>query len=283
MKLIQPSVTIVEQKDIFEHIENCARTCYKSEPKGDAKGFVNRLIKSHHTAMLEHGTVYLDIPLGSPMDDPDYLSKSSIILFFKSNEYSKVNEYVEWVVNIATINHFAITTNLRVIQEQFQNTTFADNVEINKFICQPTEHHEKRITARIITDRGVSHELVRHRKFSFAQESTRFCNYSKTRFGNELAFIEPSWWDQASPDSKNIFIDSIQTAEECYLELIKNNWTPQQARQVLPNAIKTEIVMTGFESDWDYFFRLRLNGETGAPHPDMKKIAGMLKKSLEKD
>lgn len=133
-------------------------------------------------------------------------------------------------------------------------------------------------------------EFVRHRVFSFAQESTRYCNYSKDKFGNELTFIMPSWCDMEEGDygSKgrqlvknrghkdgtfSWFVDSLRIAEDYYLKLIKDGWTPQQARQVLPNALKTELVMTGFVSDWNHFFDLRAIGTTGAPHPDAKALA----------
>jgi thymidylate synthase (FAD) len=131
------------------------------------------------------------------------------------------------------------------------------------------------------------------RVFSFAQESTRYCNYSKEKFGNELTCIEPSWYDTATDDQKQLFNDFLSVSEEAYMALLDkwenripdrryktklrgNPLTPQQARQVLPNALKTEICMTGFQKDWVHFFDLRLRGLTGAPHPDMKRLAALL-------
>lgn len=146
-------------------------------------------------------------------------------------------------------------------------------------------------------------EFVRHRVFSFAQESTRYCNYSKDKFGGEITFIIPSWmtgapegtieWDGKDPmlirgDERFNYLfqmdegvvgayDTLLALSECeyrYLFLTSNNiLTPQQARQVLPNALKTELVMTGFTSDWNHFFDLRARGTTGAPHPDAKALA----------
>lgn len=127
--------------------------------------------------------------------------------------------------------------------------------------------HEK-ITVRIICDRGVSHELVRHRIASYSQESTRFCNYSNERFGSELTFIKPCFWAEDSEEYK-IWHDSMQEAEKHYFDLLKANATPQEARSVLPNSLKTEIVMTMNLREWRHFFRLRTAEDA---HPQMKEI-----------
>lgn len=288
MKLIESSVQIIEEKDPYKMIELAGRTCYKSEDKiteNSAKEFVDRMIKLGHGAMLEHGTIYLTID----GEDPN-LSK------IQSNPHTKVNlvPYEVLTEGNYTISYKAyITTNLRVLVEN----------NLKELLCyqvEPTEHHEKRITAKFICDRGVSHEFVRHRVFSFAQESTRYCDYSKDKFGNDITYIIPSWldlpegkysnWDNDwcdvselkllypevdnLSDPANCFLQSIKNAEYYYFMLINRGWKPQQARQVLPNATKTELVMTGFESDWEHFFELRCSG---AVHPDAKKLADELK------
>ena len=288
MKLIESSVQIIEEKDPYKMIELAGRTCYKSEDKiteNSAKEFVDRMIKLGHGAMLEHGTIYLTID----GEDPN-LSKT------QSNPHTKVNlvPYEVLTEGNYTISYKAyITTNLRVLVEN----------NLKELLCyqvEPTEHHEKRITAKFICDRGVSHEFVRHRVFSFAQESTRYCDYSKDKFGNDITYIIPSWldlpegkysnWDNDwcdvselklrypevdnLSDPANCFLQSIKNAEYYYFMLINRGWKPQQARQVLPNATKTELVMTGFESDWEHFFELRCSG---AAHPDAKKLADELK------
>lgn len=288
MKLIESSVQIIEEKDPYKMIELAGRTCYKSEDKiteNSAKEFVDRMIKLDHGAMLEHGTIYLTID----GEDPN-LSK------IQSNPHTKVNlvPYEVLTEGNYTISYKAyITTNLRVLVEN----------NLKELLCyqvEPTEHHEKRITAKFICDRGVSHEFVRHRVFSFAQESTRYCDYSKDKFGNDITYIIPSWldlpegkysnWDNDwcdvselkllypevdnLSDPANCFLQSIKNAEYYYFMLINRGWKPQQARQVLPNATKTELVMTGFESDWEHFFELRCSG---AAHPDAKKLADELK------
>lgn len=277
MKLIESSVQIIKEKDPYKMIELAGRTCYKSEDKiteDSAKEFVDRMIKLGHGAMLEHGTVYLDLPNSAG----DY----DLVPFFASNKYSKIN-----IVSLEDRVHNYITTNFRVLVENFTEDSIS---YILQYQCEPTEYHEKRITAKFICDRGVSHEFVRHRVFSFAQESTRYCNYSKDKFNNELTFIKPSWIGESidslnqefrdtDRDDTSIFIRALRNAEEEYFTLLNNGWKPQQARQVLPNATKTELVMTGFESDWEGFFKLRCSG---AAHPDAKKLADELRELMVK-
>ncbi len=290
MKLIESSVQIIEEKDPYKMIELAGRTCYKSEDKiteDSAKEFVDRMIKLGHGAMLEHGTIYLTID----GEDPN-LSK------IQSNPYTKVNlvPYEILTEGNYIISYKAyITTNLRVLVEN----------NLRELLCyqvEPTEHHEKRITAKFICDRGVSHEFVRHRVFSFAQESQRYCNYNKDKFNNELTFIKPTWldiptgdytyWDGDWCDIDNMkiqlpsdngvadnFLWCLNNAGMQYRLLINKGLKPQESRGVLPNAIKTELVMTGFESDWEGFFRLRCSG---AAHPDAKKLADELYKLIHK-
>lgn len=294
MKLIESSVQIIEEKDPYKMIELAGRTCYKSEDKiteNSAKEFVDRMIKLGHGAMLEHGTIYLTID----GEDPN-LSK------IQNNSYTKVNlvPYEVLTEGNYTISYKAyITTNLRVLVEN----------NLKELLCyqvEPTEHHEKRITAKFICDRATANQFVRHRVFSFAQESQRYCNYSKDKFGNECTFIIPSWLNDfpeciirdsiggcmypsdyyrenldGSFRGNVIFmthtkylIDSLFRAEKSYNNLINSGWKPQEARAILPNATKTELVMTGFESDWEGFFELRCSG---AAHPDARKLADELK------
>lgn len=284
MKLIESSVQIIEEKDPYKMIELAGRTCYKSEDKiteNSAKEFVDRMIKLGHGAMLEHGTIYLKIDKTEDGHLPParlYWSDGN------HKKYTRVRKHG---------NSIYVTTNLRVIVEN-------DRLDDLQYQVEPTEHHEKRITAKFICDRGVSHEFVRHRVFSFAQESTRYCDYSKDKFRNDITYIIPSWldlpegkysdWDNDwcdvselkllypevdnLSDPANCFLQSIKNAEYYYFMLINRGWKPQQARQVLPNATKTELVMTGFESDWEHFFELHCSG---AAHPDAKKLADELK------
>ena len=130
--------------------------------------------------------------------------------------------------------------------------------------------HEK-ISVKFIVDRGVSHEIVRHRVASYAQESTRYCNYSKDKFGNELTFISPCFWSRCSREYEEWYA-AMNSAEDIYFELINWGVTPEQARTVLPNSIKTEVVMTANLREWRHFFKLRAIGTTGKPHPQMLEV-----------
>lgn len=280
MKLIESEVIIKEQEPgidgIYKQIEWAGRHCYKSHDKiteDSAKSFVDRMIKSKHGAMLEHGTVYLSVPK----------EETEIIGFHGWCQYSKVRsdlvmeEPCNWL----------ITTNMRVLVEH-------DRLRDLKYICEPTERHAKRITARFTCDMGVGRELTRHRTMSFAQESTRYCNYSKSKFGEELTFVIPTWLDRLHPDDvygisqvgnghdpRYIFIYVCGLIEEKYMKLIELGHKPQEARQILPLGLKTEIVVTGFESDWEHFFSLR-SPKYGAQgvHPDMAKLADELYEKL---
>lgn len=128
--------------------------------------------------------------------------------------------------------------------------------------------HEK-VSVRIICDRGVSHEIVRHRIASYSQESTRYCNYSKDKFGSELTFIKPCFWEEESEIYK-MWVSIMQNIEMTYNELIAKGVKPQEARAILPNSLKTEIIVTMNLREWRHFFRLRTSERA---HPQMKEIA----------
>lgn len=282
MKLIKPSFEIWEQptglEGVYKQIERVGRVCYKSEDKiteDSAKPFVDRMIKSGHGAMLEHGTVYLQFFwAGAVCQQCNQTAPNKLLDRYAGNKYSIVHYHG---------NDVYVTTNLRVLVEN----NWLDDL---KYICEPTEYHERRVTVHFVCDRGVSHEFVRHRVMSFAQESTRYCNYSKDKFGNGLTFIQPSWitldkeitpinelcllsgqYDRENPNLR--YLASLVDANYAYLLLLNKGWTPQQARAVLPNSLKTELVVTGFTSDWNHFFDLRARGTTGAPHPQAKELA----------
>ena len=229
MNIIKPRFEIIEQEyndvipDMMHHIELCGRTCYKSNDKiteDSYKKFVGNLEKSHHGAMLEHGTIYLTIPVGDPLTDDKYMTKKDIINFFKSNPYSKVNHnkvYEKIDDVMVSLNYYYITTNYRVIYESKDKDIYIiqtiynnyhidlDNLDasIKKYITPPTEHHEKRYTVKFTCDIGVSREYNRHRKDSIAEESTRYCNYLKDKFSedgdyafgdlNGLNICKPEW------------------------------------------------------------------------------------------
>lgn len=257
MKFINQSFEIIKQENslqgIEKQIELAGRVCYKSEDKitnDSSKSFVERLIKQKHTSVLEHGTVYLII------------NKSEDIYFYKHNKYSAYT-YDE--------RFYYITTNYRVLVE---NNRLDD---INKYHSELTDKHIKRISVRFICSRAIATELIRHRVFSFSQESTRYCNYSKSKFNNQLTFIIPSFYDNLSiKDRLNLDI-LFGRQEVMYLDLLEKGFKPQEVRALLPLTLKTEIIMTGFEYDWKHFFELRTSTNV---HPDMLELTIPLRDKL---
>lgn len=320
MRLIKQGFEIIEQpsglEGMYKMIEMAGRTCYKSEDKiteTSAKEFVDRMIKSGHGAMLEHGTVYLHIKdyydseaskvIAHYTGTGTIISSNFNVEEQKSNPYSKCN-----IMGLGLHGRQAyITTNLRVLVEN----GWLDDL---KYWCEPTEYHEKRYTVKWTIDRVTGESFLRHRMFSFARESTRYCNYSKDKFGNELTFIIPNWLNLPENNYGTIdnpndiqfkdydnpyeaeFINGLLGAEFRYMNLLKkwddkipdrryktkfkgNPWTPQQARQVLPFSVSSPLVMTGFASDWLHFFDLRCDSHA---HPQAREIATALKEEFIK-
>lgn len=261
MKLINPSVELIPQtydlNGIYKQIEICGRVSYKSENKisnNSAEKFVNMLIQKGHTAPLEHGTVYLHLTNFSRKNINCYIN----------NPYSKVISITQYELPEPHIDYY-VTTNYKVL---YENNWLKDL----EFLCEPTKHHIKRTTVKFVCDRGVSHEFVRHRMFSYMQESTRYCNYSKDKFDNQLTFVIPSWLPDGDHLQRveNILYRNFENTEKDYLDMLKEGLTPQQARQVLPTGVKTELIMTGTDDDWNGFFELRCSPNA---HPDARYLA----------
>ena len=287
MKLIKPSHQIIEPTgytidDIYKSIELAGRVSHKSEDKiteDSAKAFVGRMLNMKHLATCEFGTVYLEYHVQDPsvIGEPNYHKQqeelNSLIKKYANNKYSciKVNHYYDTVF---------ITSNYRVLVE---NNWLGDL----RYLCIPTSFHERRYTVKFICDRGVTHEFVRHRPFSFMQESTRYCNYSKGKFNNELTFIIPCWSNIEEQDYGDIFnvkepnntlapneyafIDALRTSEAHYIGMVSNDWKPEQARAILPNALKTELYMCGYAEDWKHFCKLRDDKQHA--HPQAYELA----------
>ena len=136
------------------------------------------------------------------------------------------------------------------------------------------------ITVKFVTDRGISHEIVRHRLASYAQESTRYCNYSQDKFGHELTFIIPDFLEYGSEGFK-LWKDEMKQVEKTYFAMLEAGHTPQEARSVLPNSLKTELVMTANLREWRAFFKLRAANSTGVAHPQMLEITRPLLDDLK--
>lgn len=282
MKINNPSFEIWEQgpgiDGIYRQVERAGRVCYKSEDhqtEDSARPFVNSMIQSQHTAMLEHATVYLQA-----VGNPNPLEK------YRHDRFSRVNDAVGEAL--------AVTTNLRVL---VQNGWMDD---LDRYLCEPTPYHERRVTVHFTTQVAITREFNRHRANSMAEQSTRYCNYSKAKFGNEITINLPTWVESlqgstlqageaslsetaflalakkvaegSAADYENWLFANL-AAEKAYMNLIAAGRKPQEARVILPLDTNTELVHTAFLSDWLHFFDLRALGTTGAPHPDAKAIA----------
>lgn len=291
MKLIKQSFEFINQTDfslvgIKKHIERCARVSYKSENKitdTSYEKFVNMLESRGHDRPLEFGTVYLTLR----GDDTDALRN---IFIYAENPWTKIRKQVikaEYDPNIRVVLNY-VTTNYRVIVENHLE-------EDLKYLCEPTEYHYKRYTAHMILDRGVMDEFRTHVGLSHLAESTRYCNYSKDKFGNEITFIKPCWCnipegDYGTPDyipdrlprigaTESGLIDALQYAEYYYFFLLSEGWTPQQARSVLPLGIKSELISCGFKDAWENFFKRR---DAPDAHSMAQEIANPMHKEFFK-
>ena len=263
MKLINQSYEICNQTDfsmfgIYKHIEKCTRVAYKSEDKiteNSAESFVNKLLNMKHLAPMEFGTVHFKIPTT--------LLKTACIDLDAEGLWNR-----EWLKYNVIDPFVYFTTNYR------HWLVMIDKIDYLKdyFTEEDNEYYPKRYTVKLITNRAVSHEVVRHRTMSFIQESQRFVNYSKAKFNNEITFIKPCWMDDKTIEEcrsayidiqnttpEKIFVTNLFIAESDYLQLLKLGYKPQQARVVLPNSTKTELYMCGFKEAWEHFFELRDN------------------------
>ena len=295
MKLIKQSFEILEQKDftlkgIKQFIERCARVSYKSEDRmtdTSYEKFVNMLESRGHDRPLEFGTVHLKMIL------PDFEGFIHSLLTI-----GMLNNI--WIKHAYKGDVIYITTNYRYyldIIKYFPN--------VKKYLTEEdNEYYPKRYTVHMILDRGVMDEFRTHVGLSHLAESTRYCNYSKDKFNNEVTFVIPSWmdfpeisidlgnYDKTSVRSKdgNVhiidtkppyvegdFIRSLCEAESNYLSIVRNGWTPQQAREVLPLAVKSELISCGFEDAWKNFFYRR---DAKDAHPMAREIAKPMHKEF---
>lgn len=277
MKLVKQSFEFINQTDfsligIKKHIERCARVSYKSENKitdTSYEKFVNMLESRGHDRPLEFGTVHLKMML------PDFQTFiHSVLTIGMFNNIWIKHAYKEDVIYI--------TTNYRYYLDIIK---YFPNVK-EYFTEEDNEYYPKRYTVHMILDRGVMDEFRTHVGLSHLAESTRYCNYSKHKFGNGVTFIKPCWlniplgdYGIASLPGDNIlwltggariFVDSLLEAEDYYMDLLSEGWTPQQARSVLPLGIKSELISCGFKDAWENFFKRR---DASDAHPMAQEIA----------
>ena len=302
MQLTDSRVELINEENPFKKIELAGRTCYKSEKNitdESAIKFYKNLVKHEHTAMLEHATVVFEIYddyLFNVCNTYKYLNCTHTLYSEVSMFDGKIEDKYRNLVsgNIRAINETNDVQLLKALYNYKPDLVY--NPEFNEeYVVEPGAKFEdvcakvvnlsdyknlyideickhQYVTMRFICDRGVTHEFVRHRPFSFAQESSRYVNYSK----NDMQFIRPVDFDNWDAKKQKCFTHALSMAEAAYNKLISEfNAPPQEARAVLPNAIKTELVVTGNTEEWIHFFNLRLVGTTGKPHPDIRRVAHM--------
>lgn len=285
MILIEPFVEEIFIDSSIDKIARVARNCYLSTPRSDDESpFVGRLVANDHLAMIEHyqftfkvnKSIYDAIKsLNNPfiyMTDIEekYLITTSlrpIIEVYKKND--KENPLC---LLISSLSDKEKKVFFPGYEEKGTGVTILSHEEIMRLSLEERRKHLF-ITMRLITDRGVSHEIVRHRRASFAQESTRYCNYAKDKFSNQLTFIKPLDYDK----NRDIYDDIFVRIEKDYMELAERKTTPEYARTILPNSLKTSIVVTCNLQEWELIFHLRL---AQAAHPDMIKVMKMVKEQF---
>ena len=322
MKIIPAGYEVFKPYDnMFKNIERVARVCYKSEDKiceGSAEKMVRSLIKRRHEAMLEHESLIFVIP-----EFEDYLKFAEYISYLESSGYNcmlRTTYYHRGVVsgNIRMWREF-VRESIDIVKIAQENDMDMP-ITIPKVVADLLSYNQKwpilfddmdmelvdvfddyemipitpnqltdlekivhyTITIKFTVDRGVSHEIVRHRVASFAQESTRYVNYSKGQYGAEITVIKPCFFDEGT-DAYDAWETGCKAAEQAYMKLIELGRIAQEARDVLPTSVKTEVVMTAAVSEWRHFFNLRAADSTGAAHPQMKEVTIPLLIELKKD
>lgn len=301
MKALQAAATIIDidfGKNVLKKIELVGRTCYKSEDKitdDSAENFVSNLIKRGHEAMLEHASFCFELPQDAWFDLNIWCGGSELengfkcFLRFTNDERYLVSGNIRAWRDFAKmfckrngfLPHFLkqFFQDYPILFPEFQGDDIFKRYELIEMVPVYVEDLKTEneflthcdITVKFIVDRGVSHELVRHRVASFAQESTRYCNYGKDTFEKQLTFIIPEFFKFGS-DEWHLWKTQMESVEKLYMELIERGVTPEKARTILPNSIKTEIVMTANAAEWIHFFELRACNKTGKAHPQMLEV-----------
>lgn len=284
MKIIEPYFEFIDEPDALKKIELCGRVCYKSENKitdGSAEMFVKNLIKRGHESVLEHAVFIITcddtsagifnricntithrdggrVLLNSTQKRRNVISGNVRAWRDFMRECARLNAYPKFL----TLFDGILFDDVNPAKHCITTARFIDKSELTP--DERDAHFTQ--TVKFVVDRGISHEIVRHRTASFSQESTRYCNYS-----GSMTFIEPPFFDDLC---LQLWENEMQNIENLYNLLISKGTKPQEARAILPNSTKTEIIMTATRDVWKHFFDLRT---AAGAHPQMKQIAEPLK------
>ena len=296
MKIIKPSFEVIPRGGLrgnMDVIELAARTCYKTEDAikdGSKERIVSMLISKNHTAMLEHGDYIFLVD--------DYKILDNVAYCLHRHEKDTGHRIRLYITDAAS--RPIISGNVRAWRELMESNTMAawyfsaaiDPIYIGDIVPEEERIVDGRIhqihyadlkgaleqrvhlrqTVRFTVDRGVTHEFVRHREMSFAQESTRYCNYIQDKFGNEITVIEPSFLEEGS-EAYSLWKRQCMSAETAYTHMLRIGCKPQEARTVLPTSTKADLIVTGTLGQWRDFFNLRALQVTGPAHPQAVEVA----------
>lgn len=280
-----------------ELIEVVGRTCYKSENNitaTSANTFVHMLHQRGHYAMLEHSWVA----------KRQYMKDDRIIQALLNSEHLRIlcadTVYGMFEASKEKWTEVIVVGNMRAIENwEKKMKSFSKDKSSKDYYSsisqQQALQYAKRynrldllfMTIKFVTDRGITHEQVRHRPVSYAQESTRYCNYSKDKFDNSITYCIPSWITDVEAGEYQTIPKGISKESRCwmkylfkneksYFEMLKLGWPPEKARGHLAHFVKTEIVVTATLEQWFYMFDMRYTGIAGVPHVQMKALMGLL-------
>lgn len=273
MKLIEPSCEYWEQKGVVTHIARCGRVCYANEKNTNSyekdEALVKRLIESGHVSMLRHATLYYIIPLSLFGDDFDITGQTidNFINRFSTSPY---------LHKVYDSKHIYLSTNKQFIKENPCKPLKFYAVTPERFFEYEVTKSIRRFTFYLTTQISTTRELNRVSPNNIAEQSTRYCNYSKDKFENEIQFCKPHWYDNADAYTKNLYRGSLISGEFYYFKLLNEGFLPQDARGALPLDTASKVVYTYTFAEWIEIINKRYFGTTGKPHPNAKIIIGMV-------
>lgn len=296
MNIIQPGYTIEERDEKrggLAIIERAARTCYKTEDRiaeGSAERMVRMLIQRHHEAMLEHGDYIFLLEDYKILDNIAYSLRRlmergadvPLLTFTNINQRPIISGNIRAWRELLASQCLAAQYFTGAIDPIYTSDLITEDERIDDPRVKQIHYsdlqgfNEKRVhlrqTVRFIVDRGVTHEFVRHRVMSFAQESTRYCDYSNGKQGDGITVIEPSFMTEHT-EPYDLWKRQCMSADTAYTHEKRLGLKPEEARTVLPQSTKAELVMTGTLRQWDHFFDMRARQTTGPSHPQAAEVA----------
>lgn len=267
MILIEPKVELLKEDNFYSHVANCARVCYASNNNSnisDEQFCKNVLIANNHLSMFRHATIYCKY------NRNDW------------NRYTVDTFHLAQNINVIDIGDLYVIMNGQSYLELKRNN-IAETLKIDSHIIKdlPNELNEyKRFTFKVITQISTSRELNRVSPNNIAERSTRYCNYSKDKFGNQICICKPYYYDNLEIADQLAFINRMSEYEGNYLNRISRGWKPEDAREFLPLCTATEVIYTYTVKEWRHIIDLRYYGTTGKPHPNAKIIAGLIRDQL---